>query len=170
MTLIAILLQVHLFESRIKDNESEVYRQKKYDERINTLEKQLEKTTLDLFIKNTSLEKRSVELQEQLTDKSLDDRLSSLEQELDPKTIGGRAIDTKKPIKIFDEVNDQQSSNIPENAQPFEIDEIKKIDDGGESQSTKEKIEEKQSSVEIHNDDDTARIGRSGDPLKAKKI
>ena len=166
-----------LFESRVKDNGSEVYRQKKYDERINTLEKQLEKTTLDLFIKNISLEKRSVELQEQLTEKSLNDRLSSLEQELDPKTIGGRVIDTKKPIKVFDEVNDQQSSNTPENVQSvakgfgFEIDSITKINDGDESQSTKEKIEEKQPSAEVHDDDeDTARIGRSGDPLKAKKI
>ena len=85
-----------LFESRIKDNESEIYRQKKHDERINALEKQLEKTTLDLFIKNTTLEKRSAALQEQLNDKSLSDRLSSLEQELVPKKVGGITINTKK--------------------------------------------------------------------------
>ena len=97
-----------LFESRIKDNDSEIYRQKEYDKRINALEKQLEKTTLDLFIKNTSLEKRSVTLQEQLTEKSLSDRLSSLEQELVPKKVGGKIINTKKPIQVFDEVNDQQ--------------------------------------------------------------
>ena len=58
-----------------------------------------------------------------------------------------------------------------DDAEPFEIDEITKINDGDESQSTKEKIEEKQSSVEIHDDDkDTTRIVGSGDPLKAKKI
>ena len=165
-----------LFESRVKDNGSEVYRQKKYDERINTLEKQLEKTTLDLFIKNTSLEKKSVELQEQLTEKSLSDRLSSLEQELDPKTVGGRVIDTKKPIKVFDEVNDQQSSNTPENVQSvakafgFEIDEITKIVNDDDSQFTKETIKEKKSFKEVHDDDeDTARIGRSGDPVNIKK-
>ena len=90
-----------LFESRIKDNESEVSRQEKYNERIYALEKQLENTTLDLFIKNTSLEKRSAALQEQLADKSLSDRLSSMEDELVPKKVGGRVIDTKKPIKIF---------------------------------------------------------------------
>ena len=174
-----------LFESRIKDNDSEISRQKKYDERINALEKQLEKTTLDLFIKNTTLEKRSAALQEQLTDKSLSDRLSSLEQELDPKKVGGITINTIKPMKVFDEANNQQSSDMQENAQPFEIDEITKvvddaqpfeideitkINDGDESQSTKKKIEEKQPSAEIHeDDDDTARIGRSGDPLKFKK-
>ena len=160
-----------LFESRIKDNESETYRQKEYDKRINALEKQLEKTTLDLFIKNTTLEKRSAVLQEQLTDKSLSDRLSSLEQELVPKKVGGITINTKKPMKVLDEANDQQSSDMQENAQPFEIDEITKVVDDGDSQPTKEKTEEKQSFAEAHDDEeDTTRIGRSGDPLKIKKI
>ena len=159
--------RLSLFESRIKDNDSEISRQKKYDERINALEKQLEKTTLDLFIKNTSLEKRSGALQEQLTEKSLSDRLSSLEQVIDPKKIGGKVINTKKPIQVFDEVKDQQSTDIPENAQPFEIDEIRKVVNDDDSQSTKEK----KSFAEIHDDDeDTARIGRSGDPFKIKKI
>ena len=160
-----------LFESRIKDNESEIYRQKKYDEKINALEKQLEKTTLDLFIKNTTLEKRSAALQEQLNDKSLSDRLSSLEQELVPKKVGGITINTKKPMKVFDEANNQQSSDMQGNAQPFEIDEITKVVDDGDSQPTKEKTEEKQSFAEAHDDEeDTTRIGRSGDPLKIKKI
>ena len=160
-----------LFESRIKDNESETSRQKKYDERIIALEKQFEKTKLDLFIKNTTLEKRSAALQEQLNDKSLSDRLSSLEQELVPKKVGGITINTKKPIQVFDEANDQQSSNMQGNAQPFEIDEITKVVDDGDSQPTKEKTEEKQSFAEAHDDEeDTTRIGRSGDPLKIKKI
>ena len=160
-----------LFESRIKDNESEIYRQKKHDERFIALEKQLEKTTLDLFIKNTTLEKRSAALQEQLTDKSLSERLSSLEQELVTKKVGGRVINTKKTIQVFDKANDQQSSDMQENAQPFEIDEITKVVDDGDSQPTKEKTEEKQSFTEAHDDEeDTTRIGRSGDPLKIKKI
>ena len=58
-----------------------------------------------LFIKNTTLEKRSAALQEQLTDKSLSERLSSLEQELVPKKVGGRVINTKKTIQVFDNEN-----------------------------------------------------------------
>lgn len=160
-----------LFESRIKDNESEIYRQKKYDERINALEKQLEKTTLDLFIKNTTLEKRSAALQEQLTEKGLSDRLSSLEQELEPKKVGGRVINAKKPMEIFDKVNDRQYSGILEDAQPFEIDEIKKVINDDNSQFTKgdsKEKTEKKSVVEIHDDDeDSARIGRSGRSTKS---
>ena len=39
------------------------------------------------------------------------------------------------------------------------------------TQSTNGKTEEKRLSVETHDDDeDTTRIGRSGDPLKIKKI
>ena len=126
---------------------------------------------MDLFIKNTTLEKRSAALQEQLTDKSLSDRLSSLEQELVPKKVGGIIINTKKPMKVFDEANNQQSSDMQGNAQPFEIDEITKVVDDGDSQPTKEKTEEKQSFAEAHDDEeDTTRIGRSGDPLKIKKI
>ena len=50
---------------------------------------------------------------------------------------------------------------------PSTGDEIKKVVNDGERQSTKEK----NLPTEIHEDeDDTARIGRSGDPLKIKKI
>ena len=135
------------------------------------MEKQLEKTTLDLFIKNTSLEKRSSVLQEQLTEKSLSDRLSSLEQEIIPKKIGGKVINTNKPIEMFDKVDNQQSLDMQENPQKFEIDEITKVVNDDDAQPTKEKTEKKKSFTEIHNDDeDTTRIGRSGDPLKFKKI
>jgi hypothetical protein len=60
----------------------------------------------------------------------------------------------------------------PENAEPFEIDEITKVTNEDDSQSTKEKTEEKKSFAKIHDDEeDTTRIGRSGDPLeKIKKI
>ena len=160
--------RLSLFESRIKDNDSEISRQKKYDERINALEKQLEKTTLDLYIKNTSLEKRGTTLQEQLTEKSLSDRLSSLEQEIIPKSIGGKIINTKKPLEVFDRTEDRGAFA---NAQPFEIEEIKKVVNDDDSQYIKERTKEKKSSAKIHEDDeDTARIGRSGDPLKFKKV
>ena len=53
----------------------------------------------------------------------------------------------------------------------MKADEIKKIVNDEDSQPTKEKTEEKESSKKIHDDeDDTARIGRSGDPLKFKEV
>ena len=59
-----------------------------------------------------------------------------------------------------------------DDAEPFEIDEITKVANEDDSQSTKEKTEEKKSFAKIHDDEeDTTRIGRSGDPLeKIKKI
>ena len=155
-----------LFETRAKDNESEISRQKAHDERINVLQKELEKKTLDLFIKNTSLEKRTAVLQGQLSEKSLSDRLSSLEKELIEKKVGGKVINTKKPMGIFDVADNQQSTDISGNAEPFEIDEIKKIET-----DDSETVKEKNTFTEIHEDeDDTARIGRTGDPLKRKKL
>ena len=94
-----------------------------------------------------------------------------MEQEIDPKKIGGKVINTKKSMEIFDKVDDQPNSDMSEIAQPFEIDEITKVVDDGDSQPTKEKTEEKKSFAEAHDDEeDTTRIGRSGDPLKIKKI
>ena len=114
--------RIILFESRIKDSDAENVRQKKHEERINVLQKELEKKTLDLFIKNTTLEKRSAEIQQMLNEETLDDRLSSLEEELVKKKIGGKIINTKKPIEVFDNPDEDKP------AQSFEIDEIKKIE------------------------------------------
>ena len=159
--------RIILFESRIKDSEADIIRQKKYEERINNLQKELEKRTLDLFIKNTALEKRSLAIQEQVEDKSLEDRLSSLEEKLVTKKVGGKIINTNKPVEIFD------VDKVDTPAAPFEIDEITKVEpkkenlsDTGNSQPEKEN-----KSLEVHEDDeDTARIGRAGDLLKRKKI
>ena len=158
--------RIILFESRIKDSEADILRQKKYEERINSLQKELEKRTLDLFIKNTALEKRSLAIQEQVEDKSLEDRLSSLEEKLVTKKVGGKIINTKKPIEVFD----VDKVDKPE---AFEIDEITKVASEKENQSDTENSqpEKENKSLEVHEDDeDTSRIGREGDLLKRKKI
>ena len=150
--------RIMLFESRTKDSEMDILRQKKYEERINTLQKELERKTLDLFIKNTSLEKRSATLQEQMNEKSLEDRLDSLEQELVTKRVGGKVINTKKPIEVFD------VENVDGAAKEFEIDKITKIETDS-SQPEKEK-----ESIKVHEDDEyTSRIGRAGDLYKNTK-
>ena len=156
--------RIILFETRIKDAEADLLRQKKYEERINSLQKELEKRTLDLFIKNTALEKRSLAIQEQIEDKSLEDRLSSLEEKLVTKRVGGKIINTQKPIEVFD------VDKVEKSTEPFEIDEITKVTSEKEKQSdTGDSQPEK--SLEVHEDnEDTSRIGRAGDLLKRKKI
>ena len=145
-----------LFETRVKDSEAENSRQKTHGERINILQKELEKKTLDLFIKNTSLEKRTIVLQETMTEKTLGDRLSSLESDLITKKVGGQVINTNKPLEVFDSAEEQQAAS----AKPFEIDKIEKVKNGKETEYES-----------VHEDEDeSARIGRSGDPLKRKKV
>ena len=156
--------RIILFESRIKDAEADLIRQKKYEERINNLQKELEKRTLDLFIKNSALEKRSLAIQEHVEDKSLEDRLSSLEEKLVTKKVGGRIINTQKPIEVFD------VDKVDKSAEPFEIDEITKVVSEEENQSDTGNSQPEKSS-EVHEDDeDTSRIGRAGDLLNRKKI
>ncbi len=159
-----------LFESRVRDNFSETSRQKSHEERINVLKKELEKKTLDLFIKNTALEKRSVTLQNQLSDKSLDERLSSLEKTLVRKKIGGRVINTEKPIQVY-ESNSGDVEKDDEPAKAFEIDDIQLKKNNPEKDRNSEKASDSNGYTQIHEDeDDSARIGRSGDPLKRKKV
>ena len=147
-----------LFESRVKDSESEKSRQKTHDGRIGILQKELEKKTLDLFSKNTSLEKRTINLQEQLSEKSLSDRLSSLEENLIEKKVGGKIINVNRPTSV--------SELSEESAKPFEIDEITKVKPKEETKSAQKNVE-----TEVHEDEEeTSRIGRNGDPLKRKKI
>ena len=126
-----------------------------------------DRRTLDLFIKNTALEKRSVAIQEQVEDKSLEDRLSSLEEKLVTKKVGGIIINAKKPIQVFD------VDKVDTSAEPFEIDEITKVASEEENQSDtgNSQPEKENKSLEVHEDDeDTARIGREGDLLKREKI
>ena len=168
--------RISLFESRIKDSEAEILRQKKHDERINVLKRELEKRTLDLFIKTTALEKRSAELQEKMNEKDLDERLSSLEERLIQKKVGGKVINTKKPIEVFD---NETEFHQPK---PFEIEEIqKKSDDNIKKEELKDEksaisgenksVKKNESFEETHNDtEDTSRIGRWGDLLKRKKL
>ena len=118
-----------------------------------------------MFIKNTSLEKRTITLQEKLAEKTLGDRLSSLETQLIKKKVGGKIINTKKPIEVFD------VENVDERAQPFEIDEITKVTTEEENQSDtgNSQPEKENKSLEIHEDEDTSRIGREGDLLEKRK-
>ena len=118
-----------------------------------------------LIIKNTTLEKRSAEIQQMLNEETLDDRLSSLEEELVKKKIGGKIINTKKPIEVFDNPDEDKP------AQSFEIDEIKKVENEKQLDADNSEPEKKKEAVELHeDDDDTSRIGRAGDLLKRKKI
>ena len=82
------------------------------------------------------------------------------------KKVGGRIINAKKPIEVFDV---DKVSTSPE---PFEIDEITKTVSEKENQSDtgNSQPEKENKSLEVHDDEDTSRIGREGDLLKRKKI
>ena len=74
---------------------------------------------------------------------------------------------TTKPLQVFDADKEDKS------AEPFEIDEIKKVASEKENQSDTENSqpEKENKSLEVHeDDDDSSRIGRGGDLLKRKKI
>ena len=135
------------------------------------MQKELEKRTLDLFIKNTALEKRSLAIQEQVEDKSLEDRLSSLEEKLVTKKVGGKIINTDKPMEVFD------VDKAGQTLEPFEIDEITKEKSETENQSDAENSQPEKENKSLKNEEnvhedneDTSRIGMACYLLKRKKI
>ena len=58
--------RINLFEKRIKDTERQIEAQNLVENRISKLEKEIQKNSFDSFVKNTSLEKKTNELQDKI--------------------------------------------------------------------------------------------------------
>ena len=72
--------------------------------------------------------------------------------------MGGIVINTKKPIEVFDKVEEREVSNMSGNAQPFEKDEKKKVVEDKDSQAAKDEKNVDEPTEEIHDDDDLSLI------------
>ena len=89
-----------------------------------------------------------------------------MEKEILEKEERDNFINTTRPVEVFDGTNIKKTS-IPsskESAKSFEVDEITvvKKDINGKSEDAHDHIHE--------DEDESARIGRAGDPFKRKKI
>ena len=74
--------RISLFEKRITDTEKEIETQSLIENRIFKLEKELQKNSHDSFIINTTLEKKTSDLQKKIHTDSPGSRLDDLEKEL----------------------------------------------------------------------------------------
>ena len=74
--------RIGLFEKRIADTEKEIEKQSLIENRIFKLEKELQKNSHDSFIINTTLEKKTSDLQKKIHTDSPATRLDNLEKEL----------------------------------------------------------------------------------------
>ena len=78
--------RIGLFEKRITDTEKEIEKQTLIENRIIKLEKELQKNSHDSFIINTTLEKKTSDLQKKIHTDSPGSRLDNLEKELQKKS------------------------------------------------------------------------------------
>ena len=145
--------RVQLFESRIKEKEKEIEEQTLIEKKILKLEKQIEKSSLDNFIKNTALEKRTSKLQEKINSETLNERLEKLEKEFSGdsnilesaedqdsnKEKQGKS-SKKERIDFFEDKKPINSSNwnLDEEVLTKELDEIKKKKVSKELSETRE--------------------------------
>ena len=78
--------RIGLFEKRITDTEKEIETQSLIENRIFKLEKELQKNSHDSFIINTTLEKKTSDLQKKIHTDSPGSRLDNLEKEVQKKS------------------------------------------------------------------------------------
>ena len=78
----SIQTNINALEQRTREKESESKQQDDLESRFVTLEKAFRKMTLDSITKNSTLEKSTFALEEQLKEESYEDRLLNLEKKL----------------------------------------------------------------------------------------
>ena len=123
--------RISLFEKRITDTEKEIEKQSLIENRIFKLEKELQKNSHDSFIINTTLEKKTSDLQKKIHTDSPGARLDNLEKELekdsnvnfDNKTISEEKINNLQKIIQSDSTRDRLN-NLEKDLQKNSIDSL----------------------------------------------
>ena len=123
--------RIGLFEKRIMDTEKEIEKQSLIENRIFKLEKELQKNSHDSFIINTTLEKKTSDLQKKIHTDSPGARLDNLEKELekdsnvnfDKKTISEEKINNLQKIIQSDSTRDRLN-NLEKDLQKNSIDSL----------------------------------------------
>ena len=126
--------RISLFEKRISDTEKEIEKQTLIENRIFKLEKELRKNSHDSFIINTTLEKKTSDLQKKIHTDNPVARLDNLEKELQKKSNDSLTNKTTLEEKINDKkapyLNKLQNINpsdwdLSEETIQRELDELK---------------------------------------------
>ena len=112
--------RIGLFEKRITDTEKEIETQSLIENRIFKLEKELRKSSHDSFIINTTLEKKTSELQKKIHTDSPSVRLDNLEEELQKKSNDSLTNKTTTKENINDFQKKIQSDNTVDKLNNFE--------------------------------------------------
>ena len=170
--------RIGLFEKRITDTEKEIEKQALIENRIFKLEKELQKNSHDSFIINTTLEKKTSDLQKKIHTDSPGSRLDNLEKEVQKNSNDSLINKTATEEKTNDFQKKIQSDNARDRLANLEKELQKSSNDSFIQKTTlEEKIKEtevpdlhKLRSINPSNWDlSEATIQRELDELKSNK-
>ena len=105
----SIQTNINALEQRTREKESESKQQDDLESRFVTLEKAFRKMTLDSITKNSTLEKSTFALEEQLKEESYEDRLLNLEKKLNINFEIQNEQDDKEDFVILDKENEKKA-------------------------------------------------------------
>jgi len=136
--------RIGLFEKRITDTEKEIEKQTLIEDRIFKLEKELQKNSHDSFIINTTLEKKTIDLQKKIHTDSPVSRLDNLEKEVQENSNYNLSNETAPEEKTNDTQNKIQSDNAGDRLDNLEQELQKNSKDSFIQKTTlEEKVKEK---------------------------
>ena len=104
----SIQTNINALEQRTREKELESKQQEDLGSRFATLENAFKKMTLDSITKNSTLEKSTFALEEQLKEESYEDRLLNLEKKLDINFDVQNEQDDKEDFTILDKENEKK--------------------------------------------------------------
>ena len=156
--------RIQLFETRISEKEKDIINQALVEKRINELEKQIEKSSLDNFIKNTALENRTSKLQEKINSETLNERLEKIEKEFSTDSENlkqTKEIDSNKKTPINEaQSNKKERINFFEKNKPIDASKWDLDEEVLEKELTKiKKTKITENLPETGEDDDLGAVG-----------
>jgi hypothetical protein len=170
--------RIGLFEKRITDTEKEIEKQTLIENRIFKLEKELQKNSHDSFIINTTLEKKTSDLQKKIHTDSPGSRLDNLEKEVQKNSNDSLINKTATEEKTNDFQKKIQSDNAGDRLVNLEKELQKSSNDSFIQKTTSEEKIKETEAPDLHKlrginpsnwDLSEATIQRELDELKSNK-
>jgi hypothetical protein len=134
-------------EQRTREKESESKQQDDLESRFTTLEKAFKKMTLDSITKNSTLEKSTFALEEQLKEESYEDRLLNLEKKLNINFEIQNEQDDKEDFVILDKENEKKVEKEQVEKEKEQVEKEQEVTKEQEIEDVQKEVKQKSASL-----------------------
>ena len=143
----SIQTNINALEQRTREKESESKQQDALESRFVTLEKAFRKMTLDSITKNSTLEKSTFALEEQLKEESYEDRLLNLEKKLNINFEIQNEQDDKEDFVILDKENEKKVEKEQVEKEKEQVEKEQEVTKEQEIEDVQKKVKQKSASL-----------------------